>query len=225
VYLEYQSLLGETVIIGVDNESTTADEAFFLTVDVLTPDCDPATYAQACTTDGTGFNYCDSTGFIREYMCDNVGTCNATSGRCDEPVGDVCLDPLEATPPVLGTPLTITGNLGDFTNDYDLGTGNACTLSRTIGAEPVYVVDLTAGQTLTATVVSDEATPEDLAFYITDACTNVRTQCLGGADIEGGTAVAEVLTYTATADGPIYLMVDSFYGNVSGDFTLNVTVN
>jgi len=171
---------------------------------------------------GDGFTYCDATGFTREYLCDT--TCNAGSGRCDAPIGDVCLDPFDANPPVLGTPLAITGTLGDFENDYDLGTGNACTQSRTIGAEPVYIVDLTVGQTLTATVVSDEVTPEDLALYITDSCTNVRTQCLAGADAEGGTAVPEQLTYTATADGPVYVFVDSFYANSSGDFTLNVTV-
>ncbi len=223
LFLEYQSLLGETVVIGVDNEFSTANDPFFLTVEVLTPDCDPATFVQACNVAGTGFEYCDATGFTREYLCDT--TCNATSNRCDAPIGDVCLDPFEANPPVLGTALTITGTLADFTNNYDLGTGNVCTLSRTIGAEPVYVVDLTVGQVLTATVVSDETTPEDLALYVTDDCSNVRTQCLGGADNEGGTAVPESLTFTATVDGPIYLMVDSFYSNASGDFTLNVTVN
>jgi hypothetical protein len=223
--LEYQSTLGETIIIGVDNEFSGADEPFYLDVDVITPDCDPATYVQACDVDGTGFTYCDSTGFIREYACDNVGTCNATTNRCDEPTGDICLDPLDGNPAAVGTAETFTGNLGDFTNVYDLGTGNACTSSRTIGAEPVYVIDMAVGQILTATVVSDEATPEDLALYVTDSCTDVRNQCLAGADAEGGTATPESLTFTATDDGPIYLMVDSFYANASGDFTLVVTVN
>jgi len=224
VFLEYQSLLGETVVIGVDNEFS-ADEPFFLTVEVLTPDCDPATFVQACTLDGTGFTYCNSTGFTRDHACANVGTCNPATNRCDEPVGDACLDPFEATPSMLGMPLTLTGTLSDFTNDYDLGTGNVCTLSRTAGPDSVYAVTLTAGQTLTATLVSDEMAPEDLALYVTQSCSNVRNQCLGGADNEVGTSTPELLTYTAAADGTYFVFVDSFYVGAAGDFTLNVTVN
>jgi len=215
--------VGEQVYVAIDLDDPVSGPLIQrFEVEYFVPDCDPATYTQACNLDETGFTYCND-GFLMTYLCSS--TCNTTSNSCDTPTGDVCIDAFEATPPVIGTPLVFTDNLGNFTNDYDLGTGNACTSSRTIGAEPVYLINLLAGQVLTASVVSDETTPEDLALYITDACINVRTQCLGGADNEGGTAVPEQLTYTATADGPVYLMVDSFYSTSSGDFTLNVTIN
>jgi hypothetical protein len=223
--VEYQTgAVAEQIYVALDLDdptSSTLIQRFEL--EYFVPDCDPATYVQACNADGTGFTYCNA-GFSTTFLCGGVGTCNATSNACDEPGGDICLDPFVANPPVLGTPLTITGTLGDFSNDYDLGTGNVCTLSRTLGADSVYAVTLTAGQTLTATLVSDATVPEDLALYVSEDCSNVRNQCLGGADNEGGTAVPEVLTYTAAADGTYFVFVDSFYAGASGDYTLNVTV-
>lgn len=222
VTLDYTASADETVIIGIDNEFSTADEGFYFTVEILTPNCDPATFAQVCTATGDGFTFCNPQGLIEDYLC--LSTCNAATGRCDEPLGDVCLDPLVATPTALGVPLVLTGTLGDYTNDYDLGTGNACTQSQTPAPEPVYVVDLLAGQTLTASVVSTATSLEDLALYITKDCSNMREQCLDGADAQASTAVPEQLTYVATENGPVYLVVDSFYAAAAGTFDLQVTV-
>ncbi len=225
VTLTYQAPADETIIIGIDSEFSSYDEPVQVKFDVLTPDCDPATYQQACTADGDAFTYCNARGFTREYICEGNGVCDATTGRCAEPVGDVCLDPFDATPTASATPEITGGTFAGFSDDYDLGTGNACTGSRTIGNEPVYVVDLTAGQTLTVEAVSTAATPEDIAVYLTPSCTDIDDVCLAGSDVEGATATPEKVTYTATGDESVYVMVDSFYSTASGTFDLTVTVN
>jgi hypothetical protein len=122
-------------------------------------------------------------------------------------------------------PETFSGTLAGFTNDYDLGTGNMCTGSRTIAPEPVYAVDLTAGQQLTVEAVSTEATPEDIAVFATPSCDDVRAQCIAGADSVGAEATAETFTYTAAADETVYVIVDSFFGTASGAFDLTVTID
>ena len=111
------------------------------------------------------------------------------------------------------------------TSDFDLTTGNACTGSRTIGADPVHAVDLVAGQVLTVAARSTEATPEDLAVYMVSGCVDVEAQCLVGADLQGATATAEALTYTATKDETVFIVVDSFFATSVGGYELSVTVN
>lgn len=224
--VSYQATVDETVFIAVDDDFVSSNEGFAeVRVDVRTPDCDPAAYDQSCNMAGDGFLYCDSTGFTQEYACQGNGVCDQTTGRCEEPVGDVCLDPFIATPTAVGTPETFSGTLAGFTDDYDLGTGNACTGSRTVGPDPVYAVELTAGQQLTVDAVSTEGTPEDIAVFATPDCTNVRNQCVAGADSVGAEATAETFTYTAMQDETIYLVVDSFFGTASGAFDLTVTVD
>lgn len=225
VNVEYQAPTEQTVYIGIGSESTFADEPIFVRMEVLTPDCDPATFQQSCNAAGDGFFYCDDRSFTREYACAGNGLCNGATGRCEEPVGDLCLDPFDATPTMAGTARVLSGSFDGLADDIDLGTGNMCTGSRTIAAEPVYVVDLFAGETLTATVVSTEASPDDLALIATPSCGDVASQCVDGSDQFGATSDPETVTYTATQDGSLYLIVDSFYGLTTGGFDLSVTVN
>jgi hypothetical protein len=223
--LQYQAQFDETVFVVVDSDFSTTTGEMAIDIEVLSPDCDPTTFSQTCNMAGDGFLFCDDTGFTQEYLCQNNGVCDAATGRCEEPVGDECIDPIDANPSTTGTPLTLSGTLADYTDDYDLGTGNQCTLSRTIAPEPVYFVELNAGQELTVDVVSTEASPEDLAVFATTACDDVRSQCVAGADDVAAEATAETFTYTAAQDETIYLMVDSFFADAAGGYDLTVEIN
>ncbi len=214
----------EQVYVGVDLNYSYQSGPVMLEIEILDPDCDPATFAQTCNDDNTGFTYCNESGFTREYVCKGNGVCGADN-RCEEPVGDVCLDPIDATPASVGVAKTITGTLANHTSVYDLNTGNACTGSATRGPDPVHAVDLLAGQVLTASLVSTETTPEDLALYVVSGCSDVEAQCLAGADLVGADATPESVTFTAASDTTIYLVVDSFYAGASGGYQLDVTVN
>ncbi len=222
--LTYQSPIAQTVYVGLDSESSFDDGWFALEIQVRQPDCTPGVTPQACNVETTGFQYCDDTGFLQTYICGAAGSCNGATNRCATPVGDVCLDPFEGTPAALATPETFTGTMSG-TNDYSFAPGNICTGSATPGEDQVFIVDLLMGQTLSASLVSTAGTPEDLAIYVTKSCDDLPTSCVAGADGQPAGLTAETITYTATADESVYIIVDSFFGNASGDFDLTVEVN
>ena len=83
---------------------------------------------------------------------------------------------------------------------------------------------MVAGQTVTVDLVSTEATPEDLAVYITTDCDTLPNSCVAGADTQGGSTTPETATYMANQDGRIYIVVDSYYAGSQGAYQLDVTV-
>ena len=118
----------------------------------------------------------------------------------------------------------MTGTFDSRNDDYSLETGNQCTGSLTPGADDAYVVDLTAGQTVTASLVGTNATPQDVSVYISTDCDALPGSCVAGADALPAGAAAEVATYTAVADETVYIIVDSFFANVNGTYELTVDV-
>ncbi len=226
VEVEHQASSVQTVWIGIDSTRATDDELFEVQIDVLTPDCVPGQFENVCNPAGNGIVYCDETGFTRNYLCGGAGVCDPTLNRCAEPVGDACIDPYEATPTSSGTTATFTGDFSTLANDHALPVANSCLPSWTPGNDGAYVVDLVAGQTLTASLVSTVVGNEqDVALYLVNDCADINAACLGGADAHGGSATPETLTYTATADESVTLIVDSFFQNAFGTYQLDVTVN
>ena len=215
----------ETVYVGVDSDTASHDEAFAVQIEKQTPDCLPGQFANRCAADNLAYEYCNERGFIARYECDdaNADGVACTMGRCDEPVGDLCEDPFEVLPDASGN-FTVMGVLADAASDTDLSTGNACTGSLTRGPDPVYGLNVLAGQTVTVNLVSTEATPEDLAVYITTDCDTLPNSCVAGSDAQGNNTTPETATFTAQQDRRVYIVVDSYYELASGAYQLDVNV-
>lgn len=222
--LTYQSPIDQRIYVGMDAVFAADDSWFALEIEVRQSDCMPGITPQTCTVDTTAFQYCDDTGLLQTYDCGGAGMCDATTNRCTAPVGDACLDPFDATPAAVATPTLMAGTIAG-NDDYSLVAGNICTGSQTPANDQTYVVDLTAGQVLTASLVSTAGTPEDLAMYLTSDCDAVPNSCLAGTDAQPAGAMPETLTYTATGDETVYIIVDSFFANAAGTFDLTVEVN
>lgn len=224
--VNYQSgASAETVYVGIDGDFSGDDEPVVVTVRKRTPDCVPGQFTNVCTTDGLAYEYCDASGFIQRYECEdaNLDGVACTMGRCDEPVGDTCDDPFEVLPNASGA-FTMTGLFADAASDTTLSTGNKCTGSLTRGPDPTYGVNLLAGQTLTASLVSTASTLEDVALYITTDCDRLPASCVAGADILGASSTPETASYTATQAQRVYIVLDSYYSSTSGEYSLDVSV-
>lgn len=200
----------ERIYLGIDTSFTTSDRTVLFEVEFLNPVCTPGIDANRCTTQGT-LEYCDSTGFWQEFAC----ACDDATDRCLNPTGDTCQDPVLVT-----ASSTELGSFASFTNSYELPVTNACTSSRTPGNDAVYEVQLLANQTLTATATS--TTGEDLAIYITDVCEFLPDTCIDGSD--SATSGSEVVTYTATTDESVFVIVDSYFSGLTGDFTVDFVI-
>ncbi len=227
VEIEHQAAVAQTLWVGVDSVGTNDDELFQVQIDVLTPNCVPGQFEPTCDTAGTGIVYCDATGFTRSYRCAGAGVCDATTtNRCAEPVGEACVDPLEATPAASGVTSSFSGDFSTLANDHDLPVANTCLPSQAPGSDSAYVVDLQAGETLTASLVSTVVGNEqDVALYLVTDCADIEAACLGGSDAAGASPTPETVTYTATADESVVLIVDSFFENVFGTYRLDVVVD
>jgi hypothetical protein len=108
------------------------------------------------------------------------------------------------------------------TNDYNFGSlDDECTGFSTGGPDLVYVINVPAGQTLTAVLGSEEF---DSSLYLTSTCPFSSVgQCLAGTDAnffgEG-----ETLSFVqGPTGGDVYVVVDAAFGG-GGEFTLTATV-
>lgn len=207
--------LAERIYLAIDTDFTTSDRPLTFEIEFLTPTCTPGVTPIACNDDDTGLVYCDDAGFPQEVACD--GACDPTTNRCVTPSADSCPDARVVT-----ASGSVTDSFANFTNVYELPITNACTTSRTPGNDAVYEVSLLSGQTLTASVVSTEASPEDVAIYVTDVCELLPDACIEGSDnsIQG----AESVTYTATTDETVYVIVDSYFSGLTGGFEVTFTI-
>jgi hypothetical protein len=211
IMLSYQAgTVAERIYLGIDTSFTTSDRTVLFEVEFLNPVCTPGIDANRCTTQGT-LEYCDSTGFWQEFAC----ACDEATDRCLNPTGDTCQDPVLVT-----ASSAESGSFASFTNSYELPVTNACTSSRTPGNDAIYEVQLLANQTLTATVTSGSG--EDLAIYITDVCEFLPDTCIDGSD--SATSGSEVVSYTATTDESVFVIVDSYFSGLTGDFTVDFVI-
>ncbi len=119
--------------------------------------------------------------------------------------------------PVVPAPATLSGDTTDLADDYQ--NPSACTSYSAIGHDGVYAVELTTGQVLDLDLRYAQGSGVDAVLYVSDDPTSPDLQCLAGADGETGTH--EDLSYTATADGTIYVVVDAFV-DWGGEFTLEI---
>lgn len=216
VTLTYQAgAAPERIYLGIDTSTTTSERPVLFNVEFLTPTCTPDVTPDVCSADGTALIYCNSRGFPQEYTC--AGGCDTATNRCVTPSGNSCIDPNVVT-----STSVITGAFASFSNTYALPVTNACTTSKTPGNDAVYEVPLLAGQTLTASVVSTASPLEDVAIYISESCSEMPNSCVDGSD--SSLLGAESVTYTATTDTSIFVVVDSYFSGLTGTFELTVNI-
>jgi hypothetical protein len=144
-----------------------------------------------------------------------------TKGLCVPKVAnDTCQTATTLTP--------VNGTTGGGVGNYDAGLQAAtCTGFSQPGADVVYKVTLTAGQTITATL--DQVTPDfDPSLSILGpgtaaaVCDIASVVCDKGADANFA-GEGETFQYTTTNAGTYYVIVDSFSANQGGSFRLTVT--
>ncbi|MEZ4458605.1 MAG: hypothetical protein R3E66_02535 [bacterium] len=184
------------IFADLDTTSTTGD--FVLDVERRQAGaCTPN--ARACV-DANTLSFCDNNG-TQSISVSCLGGC--VGGRCGQPTGDSCADPIDATGGGL-----FSVNLDNFTNDYTL-TSTSCVGFDTPGNDAVFKIDLNAGDILDARVAGPSS--ENPALYLVDNCGGIRDQitdhaCIDGNDVTGAT---ETLVYTPSGPETVYLVVDS----------------
>jgi hypothetical protein len=120
----------------------------------------------------------------------------------------------------------VTGNTGGSTSNYNLGLEAAtCTGVRQAGNDVAYSINLTTLDPITVTLsaVSPNFDPSIslVGPGLPAVCDVSPVVCLVGADA-GVEGEAETFTFTPTALGTYYLIVDGFSRTRSGGFTITV---
>jgi cysteine-rich repeat protein len=204
----------QTIYVIADNYYSGDTGPFTLDVAIHTPTCgDGIVEASEVCDDGNATDDDGCTGCVVDAGYD----CKGEPSVCVVPPdGDVC-----GTALVINASGTIPGTFDGFAADYN-PTYNGCTDSSEYGADVAYVVSLTAGQVLNATLTPDDG--QDLGVYILTDCSDALGSCVAGADDESG-GVAETVTYSAAADQQVFLIVDGFDDTLAGPFTLDVDIH
>lgn len=146
-----------------------------------------------------------------------------TDGGTTTMANDTCATAIDLTAAALMVGgATVAGTTIGYVDD--LQPPAACTDDFLLdGADAVYRVTATAGQTISATV-----TPAnwDTSIYILSSCSTPisAAACLAGADAIAGNGVESVST-TVAGPGTFYVVVDGWNPGVEGDYSLQVTLN
>lgn len=146
----------------------------------------------------------------RSYQAYNV-TYTDFAGRSELTVGgNVAEDCAGAKLLSALAPGLYWGNSAGSVDDIDLGENNPFHGFPSLGADVVAPVALLAGQTLTVTY---QQVADGSMTLLTDSCATGDALAAADATLN---VDAEEMTYTATADGTVYLVLDAYY--VFGDF-------
>jgi hypothetical protein len=145
-----------------------------------------------------------------------LGNCEEPTGPCDPPPNDTCATAIAI--PRCGT-FTDSGCTEVAVADYPLTSGS-CTGYSSSGGDVVYVMDLLAGDMVTA-VYQNEA---DATLYLITDCSDPQNSCVIGADdtLTGG---VETFDYTVVADGTYYLICSTYSASTPGglyDLTVDI---
>jgi len=109
--------------------------------------------------------------------------------------------------------ITLTGNTTGYANDIQ--PTNNCSGFIADGPDAIYLINVTAGQVITATLT----TAWDSSIELTSNCT-LAAACLVGQD----NGDPETFTYTAPAAATLYVIVDSWDPGAFGAYSLNVRI-
>jgi hypothetical protein len=184
------------VFADLDTTSTIGD----FVLDVVRRPANTCAPNSTTCLDANSLQFCDNKGTtLVDVTC--LGGCSA--GKCGQPKGETCADPINATG---GGLFSIP--LDSFTNDYNL-TSTSCVGYDTPGNDVVFRVDLAPGESLDARVTGPSA--ENPALYLVKNCGGIRDQitdhaCVDGTDANGA---VESLSYIPTGPETVYVVLDS----------------
>jgi hypothetical protein len=156
---------------------------------------------------------------LAERGCE-VGERCVFDGACATiPANDTCET---AVPLAIGTTTgTTRGARNDYTHVRD---GGGCIEVEEDAPDVVYAVTLAAGATLDVSARADFDV--SLALHGPDTgegpsaiCTRTSTRCVAGAEVTGS-GETETLRYTASTAGTYYLVLDAFFSEMLGSFTI-----
>lgn len=154
------------------------------------------------TVDAAGNDVEITTTSSQWYYLDYTNTEGLTELAAGANVGETCAD--AGTLPTLGAG-SYFGTVSENTDDHDLGDGNPITDYEAPGNDIVLPIALTDGQILTVTA---RHTALDTSIYLLPTDCD-EADALAGADatLNGDD---ETFTYTADADGTVFLVIDAF---------------
>ena len=155
---------------------------------------------------------------------DAAPTTDAASTSTDAASGvgpDTCVQAMDLTAAAMTGPgATVTGDTTGYADDVRFA-DSACTGFLPDGPDAIYSVTVNAGVTITAVATPTPLpTSWDISLELVQPCAAVPT-CLDGSDVISG---AETVTYTTTAQGTYFIVVDGYNPGVDGPFSLNVRV-
>jgi hypothetical protein len=141
---------------------------------------------------------------------------------------DTCATPATLTPGTVAAPNVVSGTTLGARHNYNRGLETAtCTKYGQPGPEAVYQTTLAAGVTYTVTLNGlgmDHDGSVAILGPTTDAatCSDMITNCVGGADVEVR-GDPESFTFMSATGGTYFVIVDSYYRDDQGPFTISIT--
>lgn len=204
----------KTVIVGADNEFSSASGGFGLSISTRPSECTPGT--SQCNATNDGLEVCNQLGLIERTPC--FFGCDPAATACLPPTNDTCSGALALTSGV-----TVTGRIEDYTNTDQLP-DSTCTGFGTAGGDAIYSIDLQAGDVLD--VVMD-STGFDESVWVSDSCdltTDTVGMCLAGDD--NSSSLAENIRIVAATSGTYYIVATTFSTfSPTGSFDLTATIS
>ena len=202
---------------------------------VMTTDCSTNTPAQTCNaSSGTAVcaDTCtDNCPAANDTQCsgDTIETCtlgsngcldwvmttdcttNTPPGTCDDSggtavcqsgtAGDTCSNPQVLTS--LPMQVANTDFTADYADDHDFSSGSTCGTAH--GAEVIYQIDLTSGQSIRLV----EFTGFDAVIRVMSTCDDSAPECLVSNDTD------EDFIFTAPAAGTYFIVLEAYYASPS----------
>ena len=115
------------------------------------------------------------------------------------------------------TSFTFSGDLTGLANDIE--PSPSCTGFDNDGPDAIFIVTAGAGKTITASIT----TSWDSSIEILSMCAK-QTGCVAGSDSAIGSPQTETTSYTTTAAGTYYVVVDSWDVGAYGPYALTITI-
>ena len=202
--LEFLVTPNTTYYIIVDSGSSLALGEFTLSFILETPQCAPNQIGACQTTQDLSF--CSPLGIVNTHTCS--GGC--ANDKCTNGNGDSCFETIPAS----------TGQYtGTFTGSNAISFSNLnegqCQLSgRKRGNDTIYEVQMNAGDSLFADLISSSSA----SLYLLDSCLDTST-C-----IDNVSSLNPSLSYTATVDQRVFLVVDRDSSFSSNTYTLDLRI-
>lgn len=203
--LQFALTSTDPVIVVADFSSSVTDSDFTVDISVQAPECTPDTFISCAAGVITS---CDSLGLEETYTC-NSGICNGAV--CENPNGEVCPEAI-----VVEQSTTFTGVPVATINSLNRPGATSCTGFNTPGADRIYEVRGQAGDVFRASMTPNGS---DAAIYILESCGDGET-CIDGDD----SGNPEVVDYTFTADGSIFLYADYYSSSPTGTYDLEILI-